>query len=75
MVDVLFRMAFLMLYAAAWLLVVATLLALNVLVTIARLLWTKLPPLVASIRAERRLRRASVQDRAALVRRAAASLH
>jgi heme/copper-type cytochrome/quinol oxidase subunit 1 len=74
MVDVLFRMAFLMLYAAAWLLVVATLLALNLLVAIARLLWTRLPPLVAHIRTERRLRRASVQDRAALVGRAV-SLH
>jgi hypothetical protein len=74
MVDVLFRMAFLMLYAAAWLLVVATLLTLNVLVAVARLLWTKLPPLVARVRAERRLRRASVQERAALLGRAV-SLH
>jgi heme/copper-type cytochrome/quinol oxidase subunit 1 len=74
MVDVLFRMAFWMLYAAAWLLVVATLLALNVLVVIARLLWTSLPPLVARVRAERRLRRASVQERAALVGRSL-SLH
>ena len=40
MVDVLFRMAFLMLYAAAWLLVVATLLALHLVVAVARLLWT-----------------------------------
>jgi heme/copper-type cytochrome/quinol oxidase subunit 1 len=74
MVEGLFRMAFLLLYAAAWLLVVATLLALNVLVAVARFLWTTLPPLVARIRTERRIRRASVQERAALVGRSA-SLH
>jgi hypothetical protein len=74
MVDVLFRMAFLMLYAAAWLLVVATLLALHLLVAIARLIWMTVPPLVARIRAERRIRRTSVQEQAALTARAA-SLH
>ena len=74
MADALFRMAFLLLYAAAWLLVVATLLALYLLVAVARLLWNTLPPLVARIRAERRLRRASVQERAALMGRAV-SLH
>jgi hypothetical protein len=74
MADALFRMAFLLLYAAAWLLVVATLLALYLLVAVARLLWTTLPPLVARIRAERRLRRAFVQERAAVMGRAV-SLH
>ncbi len=69
MADALFRMAFLLLYAAAWLLVFATLLAVHVLVAVGRLLWTTLPPLVARLRAERRVRRASVQERAALMAR------
>jgi hypothetical protein len=74
MADVLFRVAFLMLYAAAWLIVMATLLALHLLVAVARLVWMTVPPLVARVRAERRYRRASVQERAALAVRAA-SLH
>jgi hypothetical protein len=74
MADVLFRVAFLMLYAAAWLIVMATLLALHLLVAVARLVWMTVPPLVARVRAERRYRHASVQERAALAVRAA-SLH
>ena len=72
--DVLFRAAFLMLYAAAWLIVMATLLALHLLVAVARLVWMTVLPLVARVLAERRYRRASVQQQAALAVRAA-SLH
>ena len=74
MADVLFRAAFLMLYATAWLIVMATLLALHLLVAVARLVWMTVPPLVARVLAERRYRRASVQQQAALAVRAA-SLH
>ena len=56
MVDVLFRMAFLMLYAAAWLLVVATLVAAHLVVILARSSWLGLRALFALARERRRRR-------------------
>ena len=73
MADALFRMTFLLLYAAAWLLVVATLSALYVLVVVARFVWSALPPLVARIRAKRSLRHGSAQGRTLMA--PAATLH
>jgi hypothetical protein len=56
MVDVLFRMAFLMLYAAAWLLVAATLIAAHLVVILARWSWVGLRALFAFVRERRRRR-------------------
>lgn len=72
MVDVLFRMAFLLLYGAAWLIVMGSLIAVRVLVSLLRFVWATASPIVARLRAERRLRHASIQERAALLARVAA---
>lgn len=58
MVDILFRVAFLMLYAAAWLLVVATLITAHLVVILARWSWVGLRALFAlALVRERRRRR------------------
>jgi hypothetical protein len=56
MADVLFRTAFLLLYAAAWVLVFATLVAAKLLWIIARWSWRTIPPAIAHAREARRLR-------------------
>ena len=64
MADVLFRTAFLLLYAAASLLVFTTLLTLRLTWMLARSMWRTAPPLVARIREARRLRRWPTEQRA-----------
>ena len=63
MADVLFRTAFLLLHAAAWLLVFATLLTLRLTWMLARWTWRTAPPLVGRIRDARRLRRWPTEQR------------
>jgi hypothetical protein len=59
MADVLFRTAFLLLYATAWVLVFATLVTLRITWSIACWTWRTVPPLLARIRESRRFPPAS----------------
>ena len=59
MADVLFRTTFLLLYAAAWLIVFATLVTLRITWSVACWTWRTVPPLLARAREARRLPAAS----------------
>jgi hypothetical protein len=67
MADVLIRTAFLLLYAAAWLLVMTTMLALRISWAVARWSWRTIPPAVVRYR-QRRLAMRSLPVPATLVR-------
>lgn len=55
MADVIFRTTFLLVYAAAWVLVFATLVTLRITWSLACWAWRTVPPLLARARAARRL--------------------